>query len=83
MTNLDLDDHADARIRIVRATLDADNFAASAKRLCRDDRIVVSAADRATISSSVILAGHEIVLCHTAGDPRTREYQEFRLLDHD
>jgi uncharacterized protein with NRDE domain len=83
MTNHDLDDHADARIQIVRATLDADNFAASAKRLCRDDRIVVSAADRGTISSSVILAGHEIVLRHKEGDPRTGEYQEFRLLDHD
>jgi uncharacterized protein with NRDE domain len=81
MTNLDLDDHADARIQLVRATLDADNFAASAKHLCRDERIVVSGEDRGTISSSVIKAGHEIVLCHKDGDPRTRGYQEFRLLD--
>jgi uncharacterized protein with NRDE domain len=83
MTNLDLDDDADARIQVVRAALAADNFAASAKRLCRDNRIVVSAADRGTISSSIILAGHQIVLCHAEGDPKTGEYREFRLLDHD
>jgi uncharacterized protein with NRDE domain len=83
MTNLDLDDHADARIQLVRATLDQDHFAASAKRLCRDERIVVSGADRGTISSSIFRAGHEIVLCHQEGDPRTRDYQEFRLLDRD
>ena len=59
------------------------NFADSAKRLCRDERIVVSGAERGTISSSVILASHEIVLFHKDGDPRTRDYQEFRLLDPD
>jgi uncharacterized protein with NRDE domain len=83
MTNLDLDDPADARIQLVRTTLDAENFADSAKRLCRDGRIVVSGAERGTISSSVILAGHEIVLCHRGGDQRTRDYEEFRLLDSD
>ena len=49
-------------------------------RLCRDDRIVVAGAERGTVSSSLILAGEEIVLYHIEGDPRGREYQEFRLL---
>jgi uncharacterized protein with NRDE domain len=83
MTNLDLDDQADARIQLVRTTLDADNFAASAKRLCQDERIVVSGTDRGTISSSVILVSHEIALVHQDSYPRKRDYQEYRLLDPD
>ena len=83
MTNLDLDDQADARIQLVRTTLDALNFAESARRLCRDERIVVSGAKHGTISSSVILASHDVVLFHKDGDSRTVDYQEFRLLDPD
>ncbi len=83
MTNLDLDDDDDPRIRFVRATLDPRDFIASAGALCRDARIVVSGADRGTVSSSLILAGPEIVLYHIQGDPSGRDYQEFRLLDHD
>ena len=41
MTNLDLDDDDRPRIRFVRATLDPEDFIASAQRICRDDRIVV------------------------------------------
>jgi uncharacterized protein with NRDE domain len=83
MTNLDLDDQADARIQLVRTTLDALNFTESARRLCRDERIVVSGAKHETISSSVILASHDVVLFHKDGDSRTVDYQEFRLLDPD
>jgi len=83
MTNLDVDDPADARIQLVRATLDAGTFAASAKQLCRDERIVISGADRGTMSSSVILAGDETVLFHHDGDLRAHDYQEFRLIDPD
>ena len=36
MTNLDLDDDDDPRIRLVRATLDPRDFIASAGSLCRD-----------------------------------------------
>ena len=83
MTNLDLDDDDDPRVQLVRTTLEPDDFIASAGRLCRDDRIVVSGAERGTVSSSLILAGDEIVLYHIAGDPRGREYQKFRLLGQD
>jgi hypothetical protein len=81
MTNLDFDDHDDPRIQLVRATLEPEDFIASSERLCRDERIVVSDADRGTVSSSLILAGDEIVLYHVQGDPRGRDYRGFRLLD--
>ena len=77
MTNLDLDDDDDPRIQLVRATLDPGDFIASAGRLCRDRRIVVAGAERGTVSSSLIVAGDEIVLYHIEGDPRGREYQNF------
>jgi uncharacterized protein with NRDE domain len=80
MTNLDLDDDADPRIGLVRASLEPADFFSSAARLGRDERILVSGAERGTISSSLILAGDEIVLYHIEGDPRGRDYQEFRLM---
>jgi uncharacterized protein with NRDE domain len=83
MTNLDLDDDDDPRVQLVRTTLQAGDFIASAARLCRDDRIVVAGGERGTVSSSLILADDEIVLYHIAGDPRGREYREFRLLGQD
>jgi uncharacterized protein with NRDE domain len=83
MTNLDLDDNDDPRIQLVRTTLRPDDFIASAAHLCRDDRIVVSGADRGTVSSSLIVGDDEIALYHIAGDPRGREYHKFRLLGQD
>jgi uncharacterized protein with NRDE domain len=83
MTNLDLDDADDPRVQLVRTTLQPDDFIASAARLCRDDRIVVSGAERGTVSSSLILADGEIALYHIAGDPKGREYQKYRFLGQD
>ena len=80
MTNLDLDDDDDPRVRLVRTTLEPGDFIASAGLLCRDERIVVSGPLRGTISSSLILADDTIALYHIEGDPRGREYQIFRLL---
>ena len=79
MTNLDLDDSRDARIQLVRATLEPENFIPSAASLCQDDRIVVAGGERGTVSSSLILADKAIVLYHIEGDPRGRLYREFRL----
>ena len=84
MTNLDVDDPADPRIRLVAANLDPRNFAASAGAICRDDRIVIAGGDRGTISSSLILAGETIAMDHVLGDPREAvDYRRFRLPDHD
>ena len=80
MTNLDLDDDDDLRVQLVRTTLEPEGFIASAARLCRDPRIVVSGAERGTVSSSLIVAGDEIVLYHIEGNPIGREYQQFQLL---
>jgi uncharacterized protein with NRDE domain len=81
MTNRDLDDPDDPRIRFVAAQLEPGDFLSSAERLCRDERIVIPGADRGTVSSSVILIDREIVLDHIQGDPRGRDYQRFRLPD--
>ena len=81
MTNLDLDDPDDARIRLVTANLDPRVFPASAAGLCRDERIVIPGADRGTVSSSLILGGELITMDHIMGDPRGRDYQRFRLPD--
>lgn len=81
MTNLDVDDRDDPRIRIVVAEFDPREFPASAARLCRDERIVVPGADRGTISSSLITIGAEILFDHIRGDPRGREYHRSRLPD--
>jgi uncharacterized protein with NRDE domain len=83
MTNLDLDDEDDQRVQLVRTALRPDNFMASAACLCRDARIVVSGVERGTVSSSLIVAGDEIVLYHIEGDPNERDYQEYRLLTQD
>ena len=83
MTNLDLDDVDDPRIQLVRTTLEPEDFLASAARLCRDDRIVVAGAERGTVSSSLILAGDEIVLYHIEGDPRGANTIEYRLPDRE
>ena len=81
MTNLDLDDPDDPRIGLVTANLDPRVFPASAAGLCRDERIVISGADRGTVSSSLILGGEPITMDHILGDPRGRDYQRFRLPD--
>jgi hypothetical protein len=81
MTNLDLDDGSDARIRLVAVNLDPAHFRTSAQRLCRDDRIVVSGADRGTVSSSLIVIDDDIVFLHILGDPRGRDFQEYRMPD--
>jgi uncharacterized protein with NRDE domain len=81
MTNLDVDDRGDPRIRLVTAEFDPRNFAASAARICRDDRIVVAGGDRGTISSSLISIGSEIVFDHIRGDPRGRAYDRYRWPD--
>jgi uncharacterized protein with NRDE domain len=79
MTNLDLDDDSDPRIRFVRANLDPADFIASSGRICRDESIVITAVERGTVSSSLILAGSEIVLYHILGMPQGGDYQEYRL----
>jgi uncharacterized protein with NRDE domain len=81
MTNLDLDDADDPRIRIVTAKLDPLDFTASARRICRDERIIVPGSERGTVSSSLITIGEQIVFEHILGDPRGRDYERFRLPD--
>jgi uncharacterized protein with NRDE domain len=83
MTNLDFDDGADPRIQLIRRALEPGAFMSSAARLCRDERIVIPGVKRGTVSSSLIVAGAEIVLYHVEGDPRGRDYEEFRLLGSD
>jgi uncharacterized protein with NRDE domain len=80
MTNLDLDDKTDPRIQLVQASLQPDDFISSGKCICRDDEIVISGDKRGTVSSSLILAGGEIVLYHVRGDPRRDDYREYRLI---
>jgi uncharacterized protein with NRDE domain len=79
MTNLDLDDLNDPRIRLVSAKLDPRDFPGSAGGICRDEQIVIPGADRGTVSSSLILVGGAITIDHILGDPRDREYRRFRL----
>jgi uncharacterized protein with NRDE domain len=81
MTNRDVDDRGDPRIRLVMAQFDPRGFPASAAELCRDERIVVPGADRGTISSSLIAIGSEIVFDHVRSDPRGRDYERYRLPD--
>jgi uncharacterized protein with NRDE domain len=81
MTNFDLDDPDDPRIRLVRETFDPHNFPASAARLCRDERIVRTGAERGTISSSLVSIGPEIVFDHIRGDPRGRDYDRYQFPD--
>jgi uncharacterized protein with NRDE domain len=81
MTNFDLDDPDDPRIRLVIESFDPHDFTASAARLCRDERIIRAGDERGTISSSLISVGPEIVFDHIRGDPRGRDYQRYRFPD--
>jgi len=81
MTNLDVDDDGDPRIRFVLDNLDPADFIASSGRICRDESIVITGVERGTVSSSLILAGDEVVLYHILGVPSGRDYQEYRLHD--
>jgi uncharacterized protein with NRDE domain len=80
MTNLELDDGADPRIERVRSELDSRDFVASAQRLCRDQRIVVSGAQRGTVSSTIIVSGRDIVMYHALGNPSNGEYKRYLLV---
>jgi len=81
MTNYDVDDGADSRIRLVRSALRPADFLASAGQICRDPRVLIKGGERGTVSSSLILGGRDVVLFHISGDPAGRDYEEFRLLD--
>jgi uncharacterized protein with NRDE domain len=81
MTNLDIDDLADPRIRFVHANLDTTDFVHSAARICRGPAIVLAGADRGTVSSSLLTTGAEITLYHLIGDPTGREYEVYRLIE--
>jgi uncharacterized protein with NRDE domain len=77
MTNLDVNDPDDPRVRLVHETLESTRFIASAQRICRDERVVIRGVDRGTVSSSLVLVGEEIRFCHVIGDPAAGEYEEF------
>jgi uncharacterized protein with NRDE domain len=81
LTNLDLDDPDDPRVRLVREAFDPHDFPASAARVCRDERIIRDGAERGTISSSLISVGAQMAFEHIRGDPRGREYQRYRFPD--
>jgi uncharacterized protein with NRDE domain len=78
MTSLDLDDGNDPRIRFVHENLEPDRFVASARGICRDDRIVIDGEVRGTVSSSLVLIGGALQFYHILGDPRNGEYEQFR-----
>ncbi|HMB02978.1 MAG TPA: NRDE family protein [Isosphaeraceae bacterium] len=78
MTNLDLDDGDDPRIRFVHENLEPEQFVASARRICRDERIVIRGLERGTVSSSLILVGTAVRFYHIMGDPGAGEYEEYR-----
>src|SRR5262249_53138295 len=78
ITNLALDDPYDPRIRLVRESLEPEDFIASARRMCRDDRIVIDGRERGTVSSSLIEVGRETLFHHQSGDPREGDYLVFR-----
>lgn len=77
MTNLDVDDPDDGRIRLVHETLEPGRFVASAGRICRDNRIVINGKVRGTVSSSLILAGGEVRFHHLISDPGAGAFEEF------
>ncbi len=81
MTNYDVDDGTDSRIRLVRSTLRPEDFLASAAQICRDPRVLITGGERGPISSSLIVAGGDVALFHIAGYPAGRDYDEFRLLE--
>ena len=76
MTNLDVDDPDDPRVRFVHETLEPERFIDSARRICRDERVVIRGGDRGTVSSSLVLVGDEIRFHHLNGDPAAGEYEE-------
>jgi uncharacterized protein with NRDE domain len=78
MTNLDLNDAQDHRIRIVRECLEPSRFVDSAQQLCRDPRLIVDGPERGTVSSSLITVGAEIAFYHIRGDPRQGAYERIR-----
>jgi uncharacterized protein with NRDE domain len=75
MTNLDLDDGYDPRIRLACETLEPDRFLDSARRICGDDRIVIGGGERGTVSSTLVLVGTSTEFHHVTGDPRGGEYE--------
>jgi uncharacterized protein with NRDE domain len=81
MTNLDLDDAEDQRIRFVLERLKPDQFVDSARRICQDPRMIIDAPDRGTVSSSLIEVGAEIRFYHIRGDPRFRNYERITPFD--
>ena len=78
MTNLDMDDRDDPRVRLVHETLGPGRFVVSAQRICRDARIVIRGVDRGTVSSSLVLVGGDIRFFHLAGDPGRGEYERLK-----
>jgi uncharacterized protein with NRDE domain len=78
MTNLDLNDDHDARIRIVRASVEPGQFVDSAQSICRDSRLIVDGPERGTVSSTLILVGTEIQFYHVTGDPRCGVYEPIK-----
>ena len=70
MTNLDIDDQDDPRIRHVFEHLEPARFLDSAERICRDERIIIAGPERGTVSSSLIMVGETIRFYHIRGDPR-------------
>ncbi len=79
ITNRDLDDPNDPRIRFVRENLDPEDFVASAQTICRNETILVTGPDRGTISSSLILVNDPIIFHHLLGNPNAEVYNQFVL----
>jgi uncharacterized protein with NRDE domain len=78
LTNLDMDDGDDPRVRLVDEALGPGRFVATAQRICLDERIVVSGKERGTVSSSLVLVGDEIHFFHLAGDLSPGNYERLR-----
>jgi uncharacterized protein with NRDE domain len=80
ITNLDLNDPEDERIRLVLECLNPDQFLDTAQRICRDPRMIVDGPERGTVSSSLIEVGAAIQFYHIKGDPRDGDYERITLL---
>jgi uncharacterized protein with NRDE domain len=81
ITNLDLDDADDPRIRLVRRELDPDQFLTSARSICRREEILIKGDDRGTVSSSLIIVGERIIFQNVLGYPVQAEDELFVLPD--
>jgi uncharacterized protein with NRDE domain len=79
VTNLDLDDPKDPRIRLIRENLDPGRFVTSGSALCRHEEIVISGLNRGTVSSSLVLVGQGIDLHHLLGNPERGVYNRHHL----